>query len=129
MSSRARFWLRAKEREAEAARACALYADVIEALEQHVCNVEVDNCGNELTIVVVLAEEHRIDIAGRHALPWGDDRSELGGWAATYTDEHGHSKLLYDTTTPEGEPPGDLSVEPLAEAVGGWATGWLAEHS
>ncbi|MEU3046250.1 hypothetical protein ABZ705_06885 [Streptomyces sp. NPDC006984] len=116
-------------RRADEEKARSLYADVIEALEQHVTDVGVDFCGNELNITVQLAEDQYVAIAGRYSLPWHDDRSELGGWMAVHIDDvYGSRKVIYDTTTPEGEPPGDLSPELLAEEVGAYVSGWHAEH-
>ncbi|MFF3056392.1 hypothetical protein [Streptomyces sp. NPDC057909] len=116
-------------RRADEDQARALYADVIEALEQHCTDVGVDFCGNELNITIQLAEEQYVAIAGRYSLPWNTDRSELGGWMAVHIDDvHGRHKVIYDTTTPEGVPPGDLALEPLAEEVGAYVTGWHAEH-
>ncbi|WP_369258865.1 hypothetical protein [Streptomyces sp. R35] len=114
-------------RRADEAKARALYADVIGALEQHCTEVGVDWPGNELNIIVPLTAdgEQYIAIAGRTSLPWHDDRTELGGWTAQHVDNtHGTSKVIYDTTTGEGEPPGDLSIEPLAEEVGAYVNGW-----
>ncbi|MGI5401974.1 hypothetical protein ACQEVG_21520 [Streptomyces sp. CA-135486] len=116
-------------RRADEDQARALYTDVIEALEQHCTNVGMDFCGNELNITIQLAEEQYVTIAGRYSLPWHDDRRELGGWMAVHIDDaHGTHKVIYDTTTPEGDPPGDLALEPLAEEVGAYVTGWHAEH-
>ncbi|WP_431993328.1 hypothetical protein [Streptomyces albogriseolus] len=118
-------------RRADEDKARALYADVIEALEQHCTDVGVDWCGNELNITVLLTTdgEQYVAIAGRESLPWHDDRSEIGGWKAVHIDNtHGQSKVIYDTTTAEGEPPGDMSLEPLAEEVGTYVNGWRAEH-
>lgn len=116
-------------RRADEEKARSLYADVIEALEQHVTDVGVDWCGNELNITVHLAEDQYVAIAGRYSLPWHDGRSELGGWTAVHIDDaYGTRKVIYDTTTPEGEPPGDMSLEPLAEEVGAYVSGWHAEH-
>ncbi|WOX11487.1 hypothetical protein [Streptomyces sp. N50] len=112
-------------------KARALYADVIDALEQHCTDVGVDWCGNELNITVQLTGdgEQYVAIAGRYSLPWHDDRGELGGWKAVHIDNtYGTAKVIYDTTTPEGDPPGDLALEPLAEEVGAYVTGWHAEH-
>ncbi|GGL03584.1 hypothetical protein [Streptomyces flaveus] len=119
-------------RHADEEKARALYADVIEALEQHCTDVGVDWPGNELNITVQLTAdgEQYIAIAGRDSLPWHDDRSELGGWKAVHVDNtYGTAKVIYDTTTDEGEPPGDMSLEPLAEEIGSYANGWRAEHS
>ncbi|WP_438491935.1 hypothetical protein [Streptomyces asiaticus] len=118
-------------RRADEEKARALYADVIEALEQHCTDVGVDYCGNELNIAIPLSNdgEQYIAIAGRYSLPWHKDRSELGGWKAVHVDNiYGQSKVVYDSTTPEGEPPGDMSLEPLAEEVGAYVNGWRAEH-
>ncbi|MGW3031163.1 hypothetical protein ACWDCB_07995 [Streptomyces sp. NPDC001178] len=114
-------------RRADEAKARALYADVIEALEQHCTDVGVDWPGNELTITVPLTDdgEQYVAITGRTSLDWHDDRSELGGWRAQHIDNaHGTAKVIYDTTTGEGEPPGDLTLEPLAEEVGAYVNGW-----
>ncbi|MDH6624438.1 hypothetical protein M2271_002240 [Streptomyces sp. LBL] len=114
-------------RLADEAKARTLYADVIEALEQHCTGVGVDWCGNELNITVPLTDdgEQLVTIAGRRSLPWHNDRSEIGGWKAEHIDNtHGTSKIIYDTTTGEGEPPGDMSLEPLAEEVGAYVNGW-----
>jgi hypothetical protein len=111
-------------------KARVLYADVFEALEQHVSDVDVDRCGNELNIVVPLSAdgEQYVAIAGRYSLPWHPDRSEIGGWKAVHLDNrYGTARVVYDTTTPEGEPSGDLSLEPLAEEVGSYVNGWRAE--
>ncbi|MDQ8704518.1 hypothetical protein RCO28_18780 [Streptomyces sp. LHD-70] len=119
-------------RQADEDRARALYADVIAALEEHCTDVGVDWCGNELSITVQLTGdgEQYVAIAGRYALPWHDDRSELGGWCAVHIDNtYGTSKVIYDTTTPEGDPPGDLALTQLAEEVGSYVTGWKAEHA
>ncbi|MEU3783374.1 hypothetical protein [Streptomyces sp900129855] len=118
-------------RRADEDKARALYADVIEALEEHVTDVGVDWCGNELNITVQLTTdgEQYVAIAGRHALPWHEDRSELGGWKALHLDDtYGTAKVIYDTTTAEGDPPGDLTVEPLVEEVASYVNGWHAEH-
>lgn len=118
-------------RRADEEKAHALYADVIEALEQHCTDVGVDWPGNELNITVQLTAdgEQYIAIAGRYSLPWHNARSELGGWKAVHIDNtYGTAKVIYDTTTDEGEPPGDLSLEPLAEEVGSYVNGWRAEH-
>ncbi|MGW2886377.1 hypothetical protein ACWDDN_13670 [Streptomyces griseoruber] len=118
-------------RRADEDKARALYADVIEALEQHCTDVCVDWCGNELNITVDLTTdgEHYVAIAGRESLPWHDDRTEIGGWKAVHIDNtHGTAKVVYDTTTAEGDPPGDMSLEPLAEEVGAYVNGWRAEH-
>ncbi|MFF2566669.1 hypothetical protein [Streptomyces sp. NPDC058084] len=118
-------------RRADEEKARALYADVIEALEQHCSDVSVDWPGNELTVTVPLTDdgEQYIAIAGRYSLPWHDDRGELGGWKAVHIDNaYGTSRVVYDTTTPEGEPPGDMSLGPLAEEVGTYVDGWRAEH-
>ncbi|MFF4802367.1 hypothetical protein ACFY1U_28845 [Streptomyces sp. NPDC001351] len=114
-------------RRADEAKARALYADVIEALEQHCTDVSVDWPGNELTITVPLTDdgEQYVAISGRTSLDWHSDRSELGGWRAQHIDNtHGTAKVIYNTTTGEGEPPGDLSLEPLAEEVGAYVNGW-----
>jgi len=87
----------------------------------------VDWPGNELNIVVPLTAdgEQYIAIAGRTSLPWHDDRSELGGWTAKHIDNaHGTATVIYDTATGEGEPPGDMTIEPLAEEVGTYVKGW-----
>ena len=118
-------------RRADEDKARALYADVIEALEQHCTDVGVDWCGNELNITVLLTTdgEQYVAIAGRESLPWHDDRSEIGGWKAVHIDNtNGQAKVIYDTTTAEGEQPGDMSLEPLAEEVGTYVNGWRAEH-
>ncbi|MET9964815.1 hypothetical protein ABZZ80_02505 [Streptomyces sp. NPDC006356] len=118
-------------RKADESRAHALYSDVIEALEQHCTDVGVDWCGNELNITVQLTSdgEQYVAIAGRESLPWHDDRSEIGGWKAVHIDNtYGAAKVIYDTTTPDGSPSGDLAVEPLAEEVGAYVTGWHSEH-
>ncbi|MFB6640259.1 hypothetical protein ACFCYF_23720 [Streptomyces chartreusis] len=118
-------------RRADEDKARALYADVIEALEEHVTDVGVDWCGNELNITVQLTRdgEQYVAIAGRHSLPWHEDRSELGGWTALHLDNtYGTAKVIYDTTTAEGDPPGDLTVEPLVEEVTSYVNGWRAEH-
>ncbi|WP_425245355.1 hypothetical protein [Streptomyces sp. NEAU-NA10] len=112
-------------------KARALYADVIEALEQHCTDVGVDWCGNELNITVQLTNdgEQYIVVTGRQSLPWHDDRAEIGGWKAVHIDNtHGTAKVVYDTTTAEGAPPGDMSLDPLAEEVGAYVNGWRAEH-
>ncbi|MFK0279808.1 hypothetical protein ACIQVL_04940 [Streptomyces sp. NPDC090499] len=114
-------------RQADESKARALYADVIEALEQHCTDVGVDWPGNELNIIVPLTDdgEQFVAIAGRTSLPWHDDRSEIGGWKAEHIDQtHGTAKIIYDTTTGEGEPPGDMSLEPLAEEVGAYVSIW-----
>ncbi|MBC9717785.1 hypothetical protein H9Y04_35170 [Streptomyces sp. TRM66268-LWL] len=119
-------------RKADEDQARALYADVIEALEDECSDVGVDFCGNELTVTIQLTSdgEQYIAIAGRYSLPWHDDRSELGGWSAVHIDNtYGTAKVIYDSTTPEGEPSGDLDLEPLAEEVGSYVKGWHAEHS
>jgi len=118
-------------RRADEFRARALYADVIEALEQHCTDVGVDWCGNELNITVQLAAdgEQYVAIAGRTSLPWDSDRTEIGGWKAVHIDNvYGTAKVIYDTTTGENEPPGDMSLEPLAEEVGSYVNGWRAAH-
>ena len=118
-------------RRADESRARALYADVIEALEQHCTDVGVDWCGNELTITVQLASdgEQYVAIAGRESLPWDGNRNGIGGWKAVHIDNtYGTAKVIYDTTTGEGEPPGDMSLEPLAEEVGSYVNGWRAVH-
>lgn len=118
-------------RKADEDQARALYADVIDALEQHVSDVGVDWCGNELNITILLTSdgEQRIAIAGRRSLPWHDDRSDMGGWKAVHIDDtYGRTKLLYDTTTPEGAPCGDLAIEPLVDEVASYVNGWHAEH-
>lgn len=118
-------------RRADEEEARALYADVIEALEQHCTDVGVDWCGNELNITVQLSAdgEQYVAIAGRNSLPWNSDRSEIGGWKAVHIDNtYGTAKVIYDTTTAEGEAPGDTSLEPLAEEVGTYVSGWRAEH-
>ncbi|WP_372407363.1 hypothetical protein [Streptomyces luteireticuli] len=110
-------------------RALTLYADVIAALEAHVTDVDMDNCANRLAVVVHLAEDQYVTVTGRRSLPHHPDRTELGGWTATYIDDqYGHSQVLYDTTTPEGEPPGDMSLTPLAETVGDWVNTWHVAH-
>lgn len=114
-------------RRADEAKARALYADVIEALEQHCTDVGVDWPGNELTITIPLTNdgEQYVAITGRTSLDWHADRSELGGWQAQHIDNaHGTATVIYDTTTGEGEPPGDLSLAPLAEEVGAYVNGW-----
>ncbi|MFE6481487.1 hypothetical protein ACFVGN_00880 [Streptomyces sp. NPDC057757] len=118
-------------RRADEFKARALYADIIDALEQHCTDVGVDSCGNELNITVRLTDdgEQYVAIASRYSLPWHDDRSELGGWKAVHIDNtYGTAKVVYDTTTPEGDPPGDLALAPLAEEIGAYVTGWHAEH-
>ncbi|MDI3418007.1 hypothetical protein [Streptomyces luteolus] len=119
-------------RQADEDRARSLYADVIAALEEHCTDVGVDWCGNELNITVQLTGdgEQYVAIAGRHSLPWHDDRSELGGWSAVHIDNtYGTSKVIYDTTTPEGDPSGDLALRPLAEEVGAYVTAWKSEYA
>ncbi|MDQ8707844.1 hypothetical protein RCO28_36055 [Streptomyces sp. LHD-70] len=119
-------------RRADEDRARSLYADVIAALEEHCTDVGVDWCGNELNITVQLTSdaEQYVAIAGRHSLPWHEDRSQLGGWSAVHIDNtYGTSKVIYDTTTPEGDPPGDLAVTPLAEEVSAYVTSWKTEHA
>jgi hypothetical protein len=118
-------------RRADEEQARALYADVIEALEQHCTDVGVDWCGNELNITVLLSAdgEQYVAIAGRESLPWHGDRSEIGGWKAVHIDNtYGTAKVVYDTTTDEGEAPGDMSLEPLAEEVASYVNGWRAKH-
>ncbi|MGW0822481.1 hypothetical protein [Streptomyces sp. NPDC002845] len=118
-------------RKADEEEARALYADVLEALEQHCTDVDVDWQANELNVTVQLSGdgEQYVAIAGRKALPWHEDRTELGGWKAVHIDNtYGTAKVIYDTTTDEGEPPGDMCLEPLADAVAAYATGWRAEH-
>ena len=108
-------------RRADEYKARDLYADVIEALEEHCPDVGVDFSGNELNITIQLTGdgEQYVAIAGRYSLPWHDDRSELGGWKAVHIDDtYGTAKVIYDTTTPEGEPSGDLALAPLAEQYG-----------
>jgi hypothetical protein len=118
-------------RRADEAKARALYADVIEALEQHCTDVGVDWPGNELNITVQLTDdgEQYVAVSGRYSLPWHDDRSEIGGWKAVHIDNtHGTAKVIYDTTTGEGEPPGDMSLEPLAEEVGAYVNSRRHAH-
>ncbi|TQE21611.1 hypothetical protein Sipo8835_37300 [Streptomyces ipomoeae] len=118
-------------RRADEEKARALYADVIEALERLCTDVGVDWCGNELNITIQLSGdgEQYIAIAGRHSLPWHNDRSEIGGWKAIHIDNtFGQAKVIYDSTTPEGEPSGDMTLKPLAEEVGSYVDGWHAEH-
>jgi hypothetical protein len=114
-------------RQADEAKARALYGDVIEALEQHCSDVGVDWPGNELNITVPLTGdgEQYVAISGRTSLPWHGDRSELGGWIAQHIDNtHGTAKVIYSTVTGEGEPPGLMALEPLAEEVGAYVKGW-----
>ncbi|MFI1735244.1 hypothetical protein ACH40E_39700 [Streptomyces acidicola] len=118
-------------RRADEEKARALYADAIEALEQHCTDVGVDWPGNELNITVQLTTdgEQYVAIAGRESLPWDTDRSKIGGWKAVHIDNtYGTAKVIYDTTTGEGEPPGDMSLDALAEEVGAYVNGWHAEH-
>ncbi|KPI15634.1 hypothetical protein OK074_2079 [Actinobacteria bacterium OK074] len=118
-------------RQVEEAKARALYADVIEALEAQCTDVDVDWPGNELNIVIQLSTDgdQFVAITGRTSLPWHDDRSGLGGWKAVHIDNsYGTAKVIYDTTTPEGDPAGDMSLEPLADEVASYVNGWRAEY-
>lgn len=103
----------------EIALARILYADVLDELEQHLCDVTIVHRGLGLLIVVPFAADQRIEITGREPeLPWSLDRTELGGWNAVHLDDrYGAETVVHRTTTPPGHPPGDLSVPALGQEV------------